>query len=475
MRRQNLHVENMTAYNIFKFLGLWWLAIGICTSCSEFVSVGAPRTDLVRRTVFMSEATADAAVVDMYHQMKSDQFSKGGIRSFTCIGSLSADDLDNFGAGGDDPNIQQFYENGIIPANTLVAEFWGELYEYIYKANSIIEGLAESSDMATSAKLRFMGEAYFVRAFSHFYLASLFGDVPIVTSTSYEVNSLVQRVPVADVHDHVIADLLTARDLLPDDYSSSNGERVRPNKWVATALLARVYLFAGQWEDAEAMATALISHETMFGLEPDLDNVFLVNSREAIWQLLTALGNINTWEGHDMIFSGSPVQVALSPLLVDSFEPGDKRRDQWIGTTTDGINTFYYPFKYKIQTSTDAQEYSMVLRLAEQYLIRAEARAQLGDIVGAQADLNMIRNRAGLPNTTASTTSTLLDDIVRQRRAEFFVEWGHRWLDLKRFDLADAVLSAVKANWESTDQLYPIPEIQILNAPNMFGQQNPGY
>jgi hypothetical protein len=232
----------------------------------------------------------------------------------------------------------------------------------------------------------------------------------------------------------------------------------------------------GEWENAEAMATSLISNSELFELESDLDKVFLIDSREAVWQLLTAFGSINTWEGHDFIFSGSPPHAALSPLLVNSFETGDNRRDHWIGTTTDGTTTYFYPFKYKIQTSTGApQEYSMVLRLAEQYLIRAEARAQLGNIPGAQEDLNVIRNRAGLPNTTASTTSTLLDAVVRQRRAEFFVEWGHRWLDLKRLNLADSALSAVKANWQSTDKLYPIPEIQLLNAPNMFGHQNPGY
>lgn len=450
--------------------------ISLLLSCDDFVDVGTPRTDLVRQTVFTSEATTNAAVSDIYHQMISEQFARGGIRSFTFIGSLSSDDMDNYNAGGSDPDIQQFYEHGVIPTNAIVTSFWNEPYQYIYKANSIIEGLAGSSTVPQSAKERFTGEAYFIRAFSHFYLVNLFGDVPVILTTDYKTNSTVARTSKDEVYKQIIDDLLKARDLLPEDFSASNGERVRPNKWAATALLARVYLYAKEWVDAESTATSLIDNTNLFMLEPDLNNVFLINSSEAIWQLLTAKGNVNTWEGYDFIFSGHPIHGALSSSLVDSFESGDERKNDWVGTTTDGTETYYYPFKYKVQSSTNAfLEYSMVLRLAEQYLIRAEARSQLGDVSGAQNDLNAIRNRAGLPNTTASTTTDLLNEVVRQRRAEFFVEWGHRWLDLKRLDLADAVLGDVKANWQTTDKLYPIPDVQILNDPNMFDHQNPGY
>ena len=116
----------------------------------------------------------------------------------------------------------------------------------------------------------------------------------------------------------------------------------------------------------------------------------------------------------------------------------------------------------------------MVLRLAEQYLIRAEARAQQNNISGSQSDLNLIRNRAGLVNTAANDKTALLTAIEHERQVELFTEWGHRWLDLKRTNRADAVLGPIKApNWQPTDMLYPIPQTQIANDPNVH--QNPGY
>ena len=116
----------------------------------------------------------------------------------------------------------------------------------------------------------------------------------------------------------------------------------------------------------------------------------------------------------------------------------------------------------------------MVLRLAEQYLIRAEARAQQNNISGAQSDVNVIRNRAGLANTTATTQGTLLSAIEHERQIELFAEWGHRWMDLKRTNRADAILGPLKSsNWQSSDVLFPIPLTQIQNDPNFT--QNSGY
>lgn len=86
----------------------------------------------------------------------------------------------------------------------------------------------------------------------------------------------------------------------------------------------------------------------------------------------------------------------------------------------------------------------------------------------------MIRNRAGLNNTTAVDVSSLLSAIEHERRVELFAEWGHRWFDLKRWNRASSVLNSVKSpNWQSTDVLYPIPFAQIQA--NTFLSQNEGY
>ena len=126
----------------------------------------------------------------------------------------------------------------------------------------------------------------------------------------------------------------------------------------------------------------------------------------------------------------------------------------------------------------------MVLRLAEQYLIRAEAEANLGDMVDATKDLNAVRARAGLgpsPTLTASSSLQQADSaILHERQVELFTEWGHRWFDLIRTGTVNTVLGspgnvcqAKGGVWSSTSELFPIPESQILDDPNLG--QNPGY
>ena len=115
----------------------------------------------------------------------------------------------------------------------------------------------------------------------------------------------------------------------------------------------------------------------------------------------------------------------------------------------------------------------MVMRLAEQYLIRAEARAQQGNISGGLSDLNVIRNRANLIDISGVSQNELLKDIIQEKRIELFTEWGHRWLDLKRTNNTDAILSPIKPNWNSEDKLYPIPLRELDSNPNL--NQNSGY
>jgi hypothetical protein len=116
-----------------------------------------------------------------------------------------------------------------------------------------------------------------------------------------------------------------------------------------------------------------------------------------------------------------------------------------------------------------------VLRLAEQYLIRAEARANQNNIAGAVDDINVIRTRAGLPAVSQGVSKDqCLLAIEQERRIELFTEWGHRWFDLKRTNRADAVLSTLKSpNWQSADRLYPIPQSELETDVHL--NQNPGY
>jgi hypothetical protein len=183
----------------------------------------------------------------------------------------------------------------------------------------------------------------------------------------------------------------------------------------------------------------------------------------------------NTAEGFAFIPSSPTVipNYIIDTSLLNAFEPGDLRKTTWLDSNSVNGITYYYPFKYEVATGTNKTEYNMVLRLAEQYLIRAEARTQLGELSGAEEDLNIIRNRAGLPDTKATDQQSLMNAIMQERRVELFTEWGSRWFDLKRWGIIDNVLSIEKPGWKSTDQLYPIPQQEIMSNPNL--KQNAGY
>jgi hypothetical protein len=214
-----------------------------------------------------------------------------------------------------------------------------------------------------------------------------------------------------------------------------------------------------------------------------LYSVFLPNSTEAILQFIPPLNSpLNTAEGFAFV-PLSPTQVPgfiLTDDLLNAFELNDARKTAWTKTSTVNGQNYTYPYKYKVALGVPGaskSEYNMVLRLAETYLIRAEARAQQDKIRGpgsAAADVDIIRSRAGLPATTANAKQDMLDAIEKERRLELFTEWGHRWLDLKRSGKANAVLSLLKgSNWQPTDILYPIPQSEILTNPSLT--QNPGY
>lgn len=98
----------------------------------------------------------------------------------------------------------------------------------------------------------------------------------------------------------------------------------------------------------------------------------------------------------------------------------------------------------------------------------------MGDLLGSQTDLNTIRNRAGMSNTTATTAHGLLEAIHRERQVELFAEQGHRWFDLKRTKKMGSALAELKPNWQETDVLLPIPEAELEINPNLM-PQNPGY
>jgi hypothetical protein len=469
-RHQDNFVKRLT---LVVFFGLLLL------SCESFLEVDIPKSRIVSEAVYKKDATAIAAISGIYHQMmNSDDFSGGSYASVTALAGLSSDELVSHFEQAD--LLTEFYQNELTPQQNLNWVLWSSCYETIYSANALIEGLARSSTLSSKTKVQLEGEARFVRAFCYFYLVNLFDDVPLITSTDYRINRTAPRTPAREIYNQIVSDLVSAQELLSEEYISI--EKVRPNKTAATALLARVYLYRKDWTNAEIQTTAIINN-SQYSLESDLNNIFLANSNEAIWQMIQPAYVTGTFEGDLFTMTSGPNSaqpVALTNSIVNAFEPGDLRSANWIGNYDDGTAVYYFPTKYKNTSQTMEpvnSEYSMVLRLAEQYLIRAEARAKQVNLAGAIADLDMIRIRAGLPlmqdANPGMNEADLLLAIEQERKVELFTEWGHRWLDLKRTDRANAVL-ATKPYWQPTDVLYPIPEQEMLNDPALR-PQNHGY
>lgn len=454
-----------------KYISIIILSLVLFISCKKFVDVSPPINQLSKSLVFDNDNTALQVVNGIYSEMmnNSAQFSDGSI-TYYC--GLCADELYYYS-----PSIRdEFLSNEISQDahGTIEAIFWNPCYKYIYSANQIIEGATMSNKLSDGVKNSVLGQAYFIRAFCFFYLVNLFGDIPLTLSSDYRINSTLPRSPRSQVYSQIIDDLKISKGLLPETYLTT--DRVKPNKWTAAALLARTYLYLKDWQNAENEASGIINSNA-YALESDLDNVFLKSSHEAIWQMKPVVPNYNTWEGNNIL----PATVTSSPTylltsnFVNSIEANDQRKLSWILSRSFNSQSLSLPYKYKVYgNGAPLTEYYMVFRLAEQYLIRAEARAWLNNINGSQTDLNIIRHRAGLGDTPANTQSSLLVAIAQEKRVELFAEWGHRWFDLIRTGTANSVLGNLKPmTWQPTDVLWPIPQSQINLNPYL--KQNPGY
>lgn len=452
---------------IKKLYMVWIIDILITFSaCKKFVDISVPDDRVISDRVFTDDAKATSAVTGIYGNMINGSASFAN--SLTSIyAGMSADELTKFNAAATE---EEFMFNNLTPSNSVVATIWKLAYQSIYYSNANLEGLQTGQNLSPLVKSQLTGECKFIRALCYFYLVNFYGDVPLVTTTSYSTNAKLPRASRDKIYELIISDLIDAKSNLPA--TSVTSEKVRPNKWAAIALLARVYLYNQNWAGAESESSEVIE-AGIYSPLPSLANTFLKNSKEAIWQLIPNSGVLKETQQIRPSSSLLTPQIVINNSFIQAFELGDGRRTKWIDSVTYAGTVYYYPSKYK-NTSTTVTEYYTVLRLSEQYLIRAEAKAQQAKVTEGIRDVNVIRNRAGLSNLpTILTQDELVLKIDKERKTEFFAEWGHRWFDLKRTGKANTVLGTIKPNWQTTDTLYPIPLEEILN--NSYLTQNAGY
>jgi len=461
-----------------------WLALMMASGCKKYLEVPLPPDQIAGSTVFQNDATASAALNAVFYRLSS-QGNFDGSGGLGCYTGLYGDELRNQSIL---PSNLALYGDGVSSTIGGVTGYWTSLYGQLYSVNLAVEGLKSATGL--SYQNQWLGEAYFLRGLLYFYLTNLYGDVPLVLGTDYLANNLLARSPQADVYKQILSDLQQAQSLLDSKYHNDAGavttDRGRPDKAAATALLARVYLYTKDWKNAESQADGLIADGADYQL-PALSKVFLLNSPEIIW----GLEPVNTYPPFVVKDAASyylpagktpaaaAVLATLSDSLLGAFEAGDARYSTWVSKDSVLPTAIYYsPTKYTARgTYTAPQEMIAMFRLAEQYLIRAEARAQQNNLSGALADLNAVRGRAGLAASAAVSQADVLAAILHERRVELFTEEGHRFFDLRRTGNLDAVMNIMAplkgGTWASNKAWWPIPLTDIQNDTHLT--QTPGY
>jgi hypothetical protein len=457
------------------------LGLVAVSSCKKLIQMPPNKpTQIASSQVFGDSVDVMSAIAGMYNaigvSLGGQDFLNGGLTVYT---GLTGDEVSYLGSSYyTDQSLNELGNNTISATDNLdLANMWTNPYTNLYDVNACLEGVSGSTGISAGLKQQLVGEIETVRALYYFNLVNLFGDVPLVTTTNYQVNAVLGRTPADSIYNQIIADLTDAKQKLVPAYPSAG--RARPNLYTAMALLAKVYLYRSRWADAETACTQVLN-SGLYSLVSDLNKVFLDGSTEAIWQLPPNSTQYQTSEPLAFIpyTSGVAPTYPITTYLQNAFAAADQRPGKWMGLaqvpTGNTVTSYYYPYKYKNTTLNAAtKEDYMMLRLADLLLIRAEARARQNEMTDALGDVNLVRARAGLASLGMMSQGDLVDSVMSERQRELFSEWGNRWYDLKRTGVIDAVLGKEKNNWQPFDSLYPIPRNELISNPNLV--QNPGY
>lgn len=443
-------------------IGLAFLVAMI--SCNKMLDIEP--TDAISSTEALKDKEAIKYAVNGAYNTLLNVGSYG--RNQIIAPDLIADNLDWTGTS---PDYSQVTSIPIPAENGIVYGIWASNYDGINRVNNVLAALPDISDISAEEKNTFEGEALFLRALFHFHLVTSFGGVPVKTTPTTGLDQLNQaRNTAEEVYNQVIADLEAAEQKLP--LSAAAG---KASSFSATALLARVHLAKFQFLNDPAEAQSAIDKATQvideggYSLSSAFADIFGMgasNTTEPIFQVVSDAQNRNRLSQYffPLSLAGGRYEIAPSQDLTDSFEEADSVRMQ--GSIA--LDTFNLPYGIKYTDVTEGSDRVIVIRLAEMYLIRAEALAYTGGSMDAiKADIDIIRNRAGLDSTTATDYPTLKLAIEYERRHEFAFE-GHRWFDLVRTHRATEVLGI-----DEKYTLFPIPLSEMQT--NKLMTQNPGY
>lgn len=449
--------------------------------------------------------TVETAVSSSYQLMSNRlnilaQWDWGGGLVFQndyVLQDIASDDAEKkWSPDGDQPWMDDINNYTFTSTNGGPNGLWKYNYEGIKRINLAIQLLRKSdieavTGISTERKNQLLGEALFIRSFYYFSLVTNFGDVPLIlkpVQTYQEAFEVAVRAPRAAIWDSIKADLGLSRSLLPAAKYSSATEKWRVSKGAAIALQAKAALFTKDWPQVLTLVQELdalgyyhlnSNYFSSFNTEFTDDEVIFAYDHKT--QQQPANGNgICAPLGWGFF--------APSTDFLNAFEPNDPRKLYTVNVGGQNLNKMLGSTDGTNKGNDDAANNRIYIRYADVLLWKAEAMIESGRLPEAIAIINQVRARARtsiaadgstppagtLPDRAASTdAATVKNWLIAERRVELGFE-EHRMLDLKRWGIAKAVMTAHGKNYQDRHDLYPIPQGEIDASAGTL-TQNPGY
>jgi len=454
----------------------------LMTSCSSDVLNTSPDSTKITTNFYKDADQLEQGVNATYGALQYDgQYQL----AMPTIGEIPSDNTFDEVPANDSFTYGEFDFFTIQAKNDLLAKAWRDHYIGIQQANIVLNRITPVA-MDSQIKNYRIGEMKFLRALMYFDLVRIFGDVPLSTEETTNVNNYFGkgRNTTAEIYAFIVKELTDAIALLP----ATAAQKGRATKGAALGILAKVLITNGKFN--EAIPYLKQSEGLGYSLQNDVTQIFSPtnkNNSEIIFDVQFASGINANSEGNSafQMFSpsgfvpGAKGHNLPTKEIYNMYSSKDKRRDAYIGLTPSGV-----PYTKKLVKTSDVIADSgsnvVVLRLAEIYLMLAECYAQTGDTANANIYVNKIKTRAGLDNVNISDKNTLLDEIATERRKELIGE-GHRWFDLVRTGKAIEVMTKhfqntpgySTAKIQQHNLVMPVPQGQINTDPSI--KQNPGY
>lgn len=468
MKKKKIYIKSLIAALAF-----------ITLSCGEDFLELTPQQSVANEDALTTLDDYKSSITAVYNGLSSSNYYG---RYFYLVPDVMADDVKQHPSAN---RAKDYAEYIAVVGDGIASGMWNQMFSSINAANAIINAEVELPASVLAEKNHMIGEAMAARGLIYFDMVRMFAQhytftsdashlgVPIVLE--FDQANEPGRNSVREVYDQVISDMTAAINMMSDNPRSGTTSTL--SKSAVQALLARVYLYKEDWANAEAMANTVINsgryslvsnanYNNAWVSDFSSESIFEINMTENDNRGSDALGRMYIVEGYgDYLPSNDLVSLI----------PNDDARVDWFAADA-FLTGDYAPFRLVKYPSVAGTNNTKVIRLSEMFLIRAEARAQQGNNA-AQADVDMIRQRA--QPTAAAVTATgaaLIDEVLLERRKELAYE-GQRLWDLMRYK-RDVVRTNCTSpictiSYPNNRVILPIPEAELDANPNI--EPNPGY